>query len=185
MIEPLFHLARPGPCHPALCRLRLSVVPEGHNRGLIRLRGLQGMVRIQAQSLHEQWSTFLVAISWWGISEMGGRFIGGGPGFARILLAVEYTCRGSALYDIPSIPNIQPVPAAMCGRENIAPLRRTNPSDIGVALAMLFPISMISDVPFPAANLPVNKVNSLRCSIVQDGHTSSKLRYSRCKMRAL
>jgi len=52
-------------------------------------------------------STFFVAISWWGTSEIGGRFMGGVPGFARILLAVEYTYRGSALYDIPSTTNFE------------------------------------------------------------------------------
>jgi hypothetical protein len=33
--------------------------------------------------------------------------MGGVPGFARILLAVENTCRGSALYDIPFPPNTE------------------------------------------------------------------------------
>jgi len=85
--------------------------------------------------------------------------MGGVPGFARILLAVEYTYRGSALYDIPATTNfelLQRVEDKTC-----VPLRRTNPSEIGVTLAILFPISITSEVPFPAANLPVRKVNQI------------------------
>lgn len=40
------------------------------------------------------------------------------------------------------------------------PLRRTKPSTMGVTLTVLVPISMTSEVPFPAAKLANKKISN-------------------------
>ena len=42
-------------------------------------------------------------------------------------------------------------------REGIAPFRNTKPSEMGVTLTMLFPISITREVPFPDAKLTIGE----------------------------